>query len=202
MHRALKATTCLIFHGHCASCLYFLLRYHFPCRSKVPQTVSPREAAVRLGVTANLADNKRLSLGAVSGDKSCGGEGGEPRVSTSGTVQKVTSRSFAARALTRCERLRYSLLPVRVRPFHAKARKEERWERGIVFLSPSHSLSFPLPSSRCNQFRRLRKPHLFSRNRIFRSSSSPASIFIEKIPLGTAPAAVVLRQGAASNGAA
>ena len=143
MHRALKATTCLIFHGHCASCLYFLLRYHFPCRSKVPQTVSPREAAVRLGVTANLADNKRLSLGAVSGDKSCGGEGGEPRVSTSGTVQKVTSRSFAARALTHCERLRYSLLPVRVRPFHAKARKEERWERGIVFLSPSHSLSLP-----------------------------------------------------------
>ena len=70
--------------------------------------------------------------------------GGRGASSTSsGTVQKVTSRSFAARALTHCERLRYSLLPVR-RPFHAKARKEERWERGIVFLSPSHSLSLPL----------------------------------------------------------
>ena len=35
MHRALKATTCLIFHGDCASCLYFLLRYHFPlCAQK------------------------------------------------------------------------------------------------------------------------------------------------------------------------
>ena len=185
--------------------LVFSAEISFPLRPKVPQTVSPREAAVRLGVTANLADNKRLSLGAVSGDKSCGGEGGEPRVrvvarpGTKGHLEIVRccSRTHSLREIEI-----FPLAPsVRVRPFHAKARKEERWERGIVFLSPSHSLSLPLPSSRCNQFRRLRKPHLFSRNRIFRSSSS-ASIFIEKIPLGTAPAAVVLRQGAASNGAA
>ena len=34
MHRALKATTCLIFHGDCASRLYFLLRYHFLCAQR------------------------------------------------------------------------------------------------------------------------------------------------------------------------
>ena len=106
---------------------------------------------------------------------------------------------------THCERLRYSPL-ARPRP-SVPCKSAERREMGTRnCISVSLPLTFPallsLPSSRCNQFRRLRKPHLFSRNRIFRSSSSPASIFIEKIPLGTAPAAVVLRQGAASNGAA
>ena len=152
MHRGLKATTCLIFHGHCASWLYFLLSYHFPSRPKSPILPS----RLRGKPLCDLVSQQTWPIISACHWEPFRGinraaaakRGGRGASSTSsGTVQKVTSRSFAARALAHCERLRYSLLPVRPRPFHAKARKEERWERGIVFLSPSHSLSLPLPSS-------------------------------------------------------